>query len=175
MPVRKRVLWDESNLEANEEYRRQHPVTMHISEPKTPYVYTEFDEEGNFDDGSKGEEVEAKNSTWDPQINALARQMKEGLSKEVEGPVAPVSSSGRPMLSPDVTNGDMLAKRHATEFKTMRKAVYADEGATFKKLLARKDEDDDEDEDDEDEDDDKGDDDGNDSTGGASKSKKGVL
>ncbi|KAH9598903.1 Protein phosphatase inhibitor 2 (IPP-2) [Trypanosoma melophagium] len=153
MPLRKRVLWDERNLEANEEYRRQHPVTMHISEPKTPYVHAAFDEEGNFVDGSRvaeAEEGERQSSTWDPKINALARQMKEGLSKQVEGPLAPVTPSGRPMLSPGVTNGDVLAKRHAMEFKTMRRAVYADEGATFKALLARKYDDDDDDEKEED-------------------------
>ncbi|KEG15246.1 hypothetical protein DQ04_00131050 [Trypanosoma grayi] len=165
MAQRKRVLWDEENLEENEEYRRLHPVTMRITEPKTPYAYEEFDEEGNFIDGSKEANAET-GTTWDPKVNALVRHMKEELARESEGPVAPVSSTGRPMLSVGVTDGELLEKRHSEEFKTMRRAVYADEGANFKALLAHKCDDDVDDEDEDDAESEEEDEDGDDNEEG---------
>ncbi|KAF8293298.1 putative protein phosphatase inhibitor 2 (ipp-2) [Trypanosoma cruzi] len=156
MTCRKHVVWDESNLEDNEEYRRLHPVTMRITEPKTPYEYAEFDEEGNFDDYSEATDGNNKledqgSSTWDPQINALARELKEEFLKDVNKQVAPISSSGRPMLLATVTNGEELERQHEEKFKRMRRAVYADEGANYKALLGKKHDDDDDGEEEEEE------------------------
>ena len=44
--VRKSVNWDIKNLEENELQNKLHPVTMKITEPKTPYTpYEEGDDE----------------------------------------------------------------------------------------------------------------------------------
>lgn len=139
----RRVVWDEDNLEKNAEYQRQHPVTMHIDEPKTPYVHIE-DEDAEAQD--RGEEL-----SWDPKANAVARQVKEKVASEgPSGPAAPVSKSGRPMLHPETATGELEAKQQERQFREMRKAVYADEGANFRALLAKR-HDDDEDEDDDEE------------------------
>ncbi|AAZ10578.1 hypothetical protein, conserved [Trypanosoma brucei brucei TREU927] len=140
MTGRKRVMWDEKNLEDNEEYRRTHPVTMHITEPKTPFQYPEdeedFEEALERNDDGGGDEVE-NGGTWDPKVNELARQVREEFRKEAPVVVAPVAPSGRPMLSDEVVSGEALEKQRAAEFKTMRKAVYADEGARVKALLGK--------------------------------------
>ncbi|ESL10376.1 hypothetical protein TRSC58_01893 [Trypanosoma rangeli SC58] len=141
MTGRKRVIWDENNLDRNEEYRRLHPVTMRITEPKTPYEYARM-EEGSFCDEldlteGDGKLEEGTSSTWDPKVNALAREVKEECVQSGARIVAPVSSSGRPMLSPGVTTGKLLEKELDEKFRKMRKAVYADEGAKFKAQLAK--------------------------------------
>ncbi|RNF17832.1 putative protein phosphatase inhibitor [Trypanosoma conorhini] len=145
MTCRKHVVWDENNLEQNEEYRRLHPVTMRITEPKTPYEYAGVDEEGNFSDETEptegnGKLEEETLTTWDPKVNALAKEVKEGCIKGRTRIVAPISSSGRPMLSAAVTSGKQLEEEHDEDFRRMRKAVYADEGARFKALLSKQNE-----------------------------------
>ncbi len=95
---RKKVVWDEHNLNANEEYRRLHPVTMRIDEPKTPYVEMTEEEKRLFDEEEERERLaelqasrkvmegaqEAKGGpdeedSWDPDVNSVARQAKLAL------------------------------------------------------------------------------------------------
>ncbi|KAG8349067.1 putative Protein phosphatase inhibitor 2 (IPP 2) [Trypanosoma vivax] len=137
MSHRKRVEWDEQNLKENDDYRRAHPVTMRITEPKTPFEYGRYDEEGNVieDDDSDGDD--ARGATWDPAVNELARQAREEFWQNSKGLVAPVSSSGRPMLSLEVVSGEALQKQHEEEFKAMRRVIYADEGAKLKEMLRK--------------------------------------
>nr|CCC89907.1 unnamed protein product [Trypanosoma congolense IL3000] len=138
MPARKRVMWDEKNLEDNEEYRRAHPVTMHITEPKTPFEYGREYEEDFEDAMDRNSDVDTSASTsWDPEVNKLARQVREEFRKEAAEVIAPVSSTGRPMLSLEVVTGEALEKQREAEFKIMRKAVYADEGRRVKALLGK--------------------------------------
>lgn len=136
---RRRVEWDEDNLAANEEYQRQHPVTMHIDEPKTPFVHMDDDVAEAMDRG----EV-----SWDPKINALARTVREEAMNDRRGaPAAPVDKkTGRPMLHPDTTSGKLEEETTDRQFRQMRKAVYADEGANFKAMLAAQGAEDNEDE-----------------------------
>ena len=59
---RRRVVWDESNLEGNQAYFDANPVTRHIDEPKTPYEPERaMDEEGNFVDSDDEADKLAKN------------------------------------------------------------------------------------------------------------------
>jgi hypothetical protein len=133
----KHVEWDEQNLSANAEYQRQHPVTMRITEPKTPYVYVDGDD---IEDEME-KEAAAK---WDPAVNAKVREIKEQVASDMsERPRAPVSKAGRPMLHPGTATGELAEEQHKREFKQMRKAVYADEGAMFKKMMEHHDEEDD--------------------------------
>ncbi|GET90273.1 hypothetical protein, conserved [Leishmania tarentolae] len=123
----KHVEWDEKNLEANAEYQRQHPVTMHITEPKTPYSYA---------DGDDLEAEEEASLKWDPTVNAKVKEIKEQIAGDFsDRPVAPISKSGRPMLAEGTITGELAHQQHQKEFCKMRKAVYADEGAMFKKVL----------------------------------------
>ncbi|KAG5473678.1 hypothetical protein LSCM1_04305 [Leishmania martiniquensis] len=123
----KHVEWDEKNLEANAEYQRQHPVTIHITEPKTPYVYAD----GDCSD-SEGE----ASLKWDPVVNAKVKEIKEQVVGDFsDRPKAPTTKTGRPMLAEGTVTGELAQQQHQKEFRKMRKAVYADEGAMFKKAL----------------------------------------
>ncbi|CAD2213434.1 hypothetical protein AGDE_01722 [Angomonas deanei] len=134
---KRQVVWDEQNLSENAEYQRTHPVTMHIDEPKTPYVHLDDDVEDDEDEHGK---------KWDPTINAYVKEAKERVLSEKTGPAAPVKG-GRPMLAPGTTDGRLGQEQHDRQFKSLRKAVYADEGAKFKALLAQNSDNDDEDND----------------------------
>ncbi|KAG5490540.1 hypothetical protein JKF63_00660 [Porcisia hertigi] len=124
----KHVAWDEQNLEANAEYQRQHPVTIHITEPKTPYPYA---------DGDDLEEEEVASLKWDPAVNAKVKEIKERVTGDFsDRPKAPVTKAGRPMLAEGTVTGELARQQHQRDFQKMRKAVYADEGAMFKKALA---------------------------------------
>ncbi|KAG5497211.1 hypothetical protein JIQ42_03691 [Leishmania sp. Namibia] len=126
----KHVEWDEKNLEANAEYQRQHPVTMHITEPKTPYVYA---------DGDESDCEEEASLKWDPVVNAKVKEIKERVVSDLsDRPTAPTTNSGRPMLAEGTVSGELAQQQHQKEFRKMRKAVYADEGAQFKKALTHK-------------------------------------
>lgn len=126
MPHGKRVEWDEENLEANAEYQRLHPVTLHITEPKTPYVHVDDDVE----------EAEPGEGSWDPTVNSNVRKMKEDVITDTsDRPKAPIGKNGRPMLAAGTADGTLEAEQRNRDFKKMRKAVYADEGAVFKKAL----------------------------------------
>jgi hypothetical protein len=143
---RRSVQWDENNLSANEEYRKLHPVTMKIDEPKTPYVPGVDEEE----DKEYPDECESSPGTWDPNVNALVRQVKAtiplvGLKPIEQEKVPDVAEAEcgkkkkRPVLPSVDVNEKAIELREAAqkevEFRTMRKAVYADEGAKFKALL----------------------------------------
>ncbi|KPA80275.1 hypothetical protein ABB37_04571 [Leptomonas pyrrhocoris] len=137
----KHVEWDEQNLTANAEYQRQHPVTLHITEPKTPYSYVDGED---MEEDEERSEIAQK---WDPAVNAKVKEMREQIESDMsERPKAPLSKSGRPMLHPGTATGELMAEQHKREFSKMRKAVYADEGAMFKKALEQRDDDDEDDE-----------------------------
>lgn len=132
----KHVEWDEQNLSANAEYQRQHPVTMHITEPKTPYSYVDGEDVEDMEES----EVAQK---WDPAVNAKVKELKEKIASDMEDrPKAPVTKGGRPMLHAGTATGELAEEQHKKEFQKMRKAVYADEGAMFKKALTHHDEED---------------------------------
>lgn len=127
----RRVEWDEKNLAANEEWQKAHPVTMHIDEPKTPYVHI---------DDETAAAMDAETGTWDPKVNANVKDMAERIYNSFNVPTstAPVSASGRPMLSEHVVSGKASEECREQQFKALRKALYADEGNRFKELLGKK-------------------------------------
>lgn len=145
---RKRVVWDESNLAGNEEYRKLHPVTMKIDEPKTPFHH----DEGEYVD-DEAESADEVRGTWDPKVNDLARRVKQetplvrdeqcqaNISSTQESTSGKKKGGKRPSLvvqSPEDALSDskrLEERQHEAEFRAMRKAVYADEGAKFKQLL----------------------------------------
>lgn len=124
---RKKVEWDERNLAANAEYQRLHPVTMHIDEPKTPYVHM------------TDEEVQAmERDTWDPEANRVAHEVKERILNEQSGRVVAPVKNGRPQLAAGTASGELAEELHNKQFRKFRSQVYADEGAKFKAMLAKK-------------------------------------
>lgn len=156
MPERKKVVWDEGNLTQNEEYRRLHPVTMKIDEPKTPYCFNSALEE---DENTFERELAAeRETTWDITANELARRAKhvlpaviaEVVATETVPEVSIQGSSKRPRPAIAVVSEEHIKEveqsRQETEFRSLRKVVYADEGAKFKLMLNKKDEDEDLDE-----------------------------
>lgn len=153
VPARKQVVWDESNLAQNEEYRRLNPVLMKIDEPKTPFCHDDgsyVDDEAHAE--SDGEDGGLKDGTWDPKVNYLARRVKNETPMvrvddlpEVHTPADCETSGQKERKRPKLvikSEADVLSRsqelekrQHDAEFRAMRKAVYADEGAKFKKLL----------------------------------------
>lgn len=138
---RKKVEWDENNLEENAEYQRLHPVTMHIDEPKTPFAHIDDDVARAMD--------EEDEEHWDPEVNAYVKQLKEKISGTRDGPVAPIDAKGRPRLALGTVTGELTEEKAKKDFTKMRKAVYADEGAKFRAMLAKANAEDEEDEDEE--------------------------
>ena len=126
---RKKVVWDEGNLTENEEYRRLHPVTMRIDEPKTPYVEMTEEERRLFDDeeelerladmakahaaaggggGDGGDVAVGDGSSWDHEVNSVARQAKLALPAHDMGcpspsPSAPLPPKAVPVSAPEPT------------------------------------------------------------------------
>lgn len=145
MSTRKRVLWDEQNLNANEEYRRLHPVTMRIDEPKTPYCAgSSLPEEG---EDEQFDHVTQKIESWEPEVNDVARKAKleAPLVRTLppatdDGVVEPKKNRPSVKIAVSVSEEESMEnekKQHEAQFKHMRKAVYADEGAKFKLLLSK--------------------------------------
>jgi hypothetical protein len=163
-PVRKRIgsarrgiQWDENNLDANAEWHRENPVTMHIDEPKTPY---------NYDDGEypvDSDDDEAQAGTWaDASYNHLAAKSRHEAPVTGADPKAhraeaaattdatDAAEAGQPAPRPKLTlaldpapapagapgeaptGGESPEKQQdRAVFNHMRKAVYADEGKKF--------------------------------------------
>ena len=158
------VVWDEDNLAANQKYFEEHPVTMKIDEPPTPFAYgtgDEDDEEQIKDspiteqEADTGEAGAHRGTTWDPKYNAVARQAKltvPAVHAKSEVSDEQPSKKNRPKLAL-VDEAEATAveeERKKEEFKHMRKQVYADEGKNFKALLSAASVDDQEDEEEED-------------------------
>lgn len=151
----KHVVWDEDNLVHNAEWQAANPVTMKIDEPKTPYEPDRaMTEEGDFVDSDdehhkrrvnphSHHEVDPNDPEWDEKTRDFARRAR------AEAPVVhtPTTDHGHDAasikgggLSLDVhhTGSHSHAEeQHRAEFEHMRKAVYADEGAKFKAMLAK--------------------------------------
>eukprot|EP00656_Telonema_subtile_P027672 TRINITY_DN29801_c0_g1_i1.p1 TRINITY_DN29801_c0_g1~~TRINITY_DN29801_c0_g1_i1.p1 ORF type:complete len:166 (+),score=48.06 TRINITY_DN29801_c0_g1_i1:164-661(+) len=148
----KRVVWDESNLNDNAEWQAANPVTMKIDEPKTPYEPDRaMDEEGNFVDSddehhkskvNPGSSTAAENPEWDENTRDFARRAR------AEAPVVHTPTYDANQGATDFKKGGLsldtsapandshAEEQHKAEFQHMRKAVYADEGAKFKAMLA---------------------------------------
>ena len=76
---RKSVNWDVKNLEDNELQRKIHPVTMKITEPKTPYTPYE---EGDDDYFNKLNEVNKAKPTEDVLAQVINTLEKNPESEE---------------------------------------------------------------------------------------------
>uniref|UniRef100_A0A6U4X006 Protein phosphatase inhibitor 2 n=1 Tax=Neobodo designis TaxID=312471 RepID=A0A6U4X006_NEODS len=157
--ARRGIQWDEGNLEANAEWHREHPVTMKIDEPKTPFSY----DDGEYPEDS--DEEADRDGTWaDAAYNHLAAKSRheapvaaskthrpEGDDATAEGgrkPRPKLSLPGPDSAAPAADDG---ASEDKAVFKHMRKAVYADEGKKFlamRNALAQQQDDEEEDEDD---------------------------
>lgn len=133
---RKKVVWDERNLTENAEYHRLHPVTMHIDEPKTPYHYM----------NELPQLAPEEDEMWDPSINAYVKEIKDRITGEKIVASAPVDAkTGLPRLNPKTFSDAHSDEKAKKDFVKIRKAVYADEGAKFRAMLSKKDDDEDED------------------------------
>lgn len=117
---RRKVVWDEDNLAENEEYQRQNPVTLHITEPDTPYCFDRHD--------SSDEEE----TNWDAEANQYIKGYKEELLSEKRVPAPSCETTGKPQISISVVSGEEAEKQTREDFNRMRKAVYADEGKAFR-------------------------------------------
>eukprot|EP00759_Apiculatamorpha_spiralis_P039136 PhF_6_TR38029/c0_g1_i1/m.56759 len=152
----KRALWDESNLKENEDYFKEHPVTMKITEGKTPFERSrEWEQE--FHEG------DVDNDTWRTDANHVARDTKiviaHGLShhhtQEIPTPQEAPTTTTTPSTDTiatkkkgpppviETTHSLPEVPEHLTQeeqdimFEKMRKAVLKDEAAKFKELMRR--------------------------------------
>ena len=135
---RKSVNWDKKNLEENELQNKLHPVTMKITEPKTPYTPYE---EGDDEYFNKLNEVNKTKPTEDvlaQVINTLEKipEKKEEEYMEIE------------VIEKDGSVTKKLVKRETKEnkeFQEKKKKAYHNEFAKAKEfMLKHKDEDNDE-------------------------------
>ena len=133
---RKSVNWDIKNLEDNELQSKLHPVTMKITEPKTPYTPYE---EGDDDYFNKLNEVNKAKPTEDilaQVINTLEKnpEKKEEEYMEIE------------VIEKDGTVVKKLVKKEQKEnkeFQEKKKKAYHNEFAIAKEFMKNhKDEDD---------------------------------
>lgn len=134
------IRWDEGNLAANEQWHKEHPVTMRIDEPKTPFVAPE-DVPG--DDAEFDEDCDE--STWQdaPYNHVAASAMQIASSKVLQeeqeahstiDKAQPTSSSRRTLsvsTTEAPTDEEIEIARKEKEFALARKAVYADEGRKY--------------------------------------------
>jgi len=136
---RKSVNWDIKNLEDNELQNKLHPVTMKITEPKTPYTPYE---EGDDEYFNKLNEVNKAKPTEDilaQVINTLEKipENKEEEFMEIE------------VIEKDGTVVKKLVKKEKKEnkeFEAKKKKAYHNEFAIAKEFMKNhKDEDDEED------------------------------
>jgi hypothetical protein len=152
--ARRGIQWDETNLHENAEWLKAHPVTKHIDEPKTPYA----EDDGNYPDEDDDDDATADTSWADAPYNALAAKarletpavdtpttVKMHRTEEIDASAPTAARKARglsiPLVVPhppapaEEAEPDEDKQQHEAEFRSMRKAVYADEG---KKFLAMK-------------------------------------
>ena len=136
---RKSVNWDVKNLEDNELQNKLHPVTMKITEPKTPYTPYE---EGDDEYFNKLNEVNKAKPTEDilaQVINTLEKipENKEDEYMEIE------------VIEKDGTVVKKMVKKEKKEnkeFQEKKKKAYHNEYAIAKEFMKNhKDDDNDED------------------------------
>ena len=136
---RKSVNWDVKNLEDNELQNKLHPVTMKITEPKTPYTPYE---EGDDEYFNKLNEVNKAKPTEDilaQVINTLEKipEYKEEEYMEIE------------VIEKDGTVVKKMVKKEKKEnkeFQEKKKKAYHNEYAIAKEFMKNhKDDDNDED------------------------------
>ena len=136
---KKSVNWDVKNLEDNELQNKLHPVTMKITEPKTPYTPYE---EGDDDYFNKLNEVNKAKPTED--ILAQVINTLEKIPEEKENDFMEIE-----VIEKDGTVVKKMVKKERKEnkeFQEKKKKAYHNEFAIAKEFMKNhKDEDIDED------------------------------
>ena len=137
---RKSVNWDVKNLEDNELQSKLHPVTMKITEPKTPYTPYE---EGDDEYFNKLNEVNKTKPTEDVLAQVINTLEKIPEKKNDEEEYMEIE-----VIEKDGTKTKKLVKRENKEnkeFQAKKKKAYHNEFAIAKEfMLKHKDEDNDE-------------------------------
>ena len=135
---RKSVNWDIKNLEDNELQNKLHPVTMKITEPKTPYTPYE---EGDDEYFNKLNEVNKAKPTEDILAQVINTLEKIPENSEDYMEIEVIEKDGtvvKKMVKKD--------KKENKEFQEKKKKAYHNEFAIAKEFMKNhKDEDDEED------------------------------
>ena len=136
---RKSVNWDVKNLEDNELQSKLHPVTMKITEPKTPYTPYE---EGDDEYFNKLNEVNKAKPTEDVLAQVINTLEKNPESEEEFMEIEVIEKDG--------TTVKKLVKKEKKvnkEFQEKKKKAYHNEFAIAKEFLKNHKEEDDNEED----------------------------
>ena len=135
---KKSVNWDVKNLEDNELQNKLHPVTMKITEPKTPYTPYE---EGDDEYFNKLNEVNKAKPTEDILAQVINTLEKIPENNEDYMEIEVIEKDGtvvKKMVKKD--------KKENKEFQEKKKKAYHNEFAIAKEFMKNhKDEDDEED------------------------------
>ena len=135
---KKSVNWDVKNLEDNELQNKLHPVTMKITEPKTPYTPYE---EGDDEYFNKLNEVNKAKPTEDILAQVINTLEKIPENNEDYMEIEVIEKDGtvvKKMVKKD--------KKENKEFQEKKKKAYHNEFAIAKEFMkTHKDEDDEED------------------------------
>ena len=136
---RKSVNWDVKNLEDNELQNKLHPVTMKITEPKTPYTPYE---EGDDEYFNKLNEVNKAKPTEDILAQVINTLEKIPENKEEEYMEIEVIEKDGTVVKKMVKK----EKKENKEFQEKKKKAYHNEYAIAKEFMKNhKDDDNDED------------------------------
>ena len=139
--VKKSVNWDIKNLEENELQSKLHPVTMKITEPKTPYTPYEEGDDEYFNQLNEVNKAKPTEDVLAQVINTLEKIPEKKNDDEEYMEIEVIEKDG--------TIIKKLVKKENKEnkeFQEKKKKAYHNEFAKAKEfMLKHKDEDNDED------------------------------
>ena len=129
-----KVVWDTKNLEENEEYIRQHPPTMRIEEPKTPYDPYEQGDDTYLEKVRQMFNVKATDDVLNDVTTELIKHFGEKKNEEDDDDFVDIEV---------MENGEIIkkkvSKKHKDniEFLKKRKVAYGNEYVTAKKMMEK--------------------------------------
>ena len=129
-----KVVWDTKNLEENEEYIRQHPPTMRIEEPKTPYDPYEQGDDTYLEKVRQMFNVKATDDVLNDVTTELIKHFGEKKNEEDDDDFVDIEV---------MENGEIIKKRVSKkhkdniDFLKKRKVAYGNEYVTAKKMMEK--------------------------------------
>ena len=129
-----KVVWDTKNLEENEEYIRQHPPTMRIEEPKTPYDPYEQGDDTYLEKVRQMFNVKATDDVLNDVTTELIKHFGEKKNEDDDDDFVDIEV---------MENGEIIKKRVSKkhkdniDFLKKRKVAYGNEYVTAKKMMEK--------------------------------------
>ena len=129
---RKSVNWDVKNLEDNELQSKLHPVTMKITEPKTPYTPYEEGDDEYFNKLNKVNATKPTEEVLDKVINKLENKVIETNENKNEKFIQIEVIEADGSIKKELAKDDHI---HTNKFINKRDKAYKNEYTEAKKFL----------------------------------------